>query len=99
MPWYFIVDTYIDAEKGRGLYDDYICEVKPVVESYGGKYLVRTEKLENLCDRRTPQRVIVIRFETRENLDRCFSSPEYQKIMEKRAGSVDSRAVIAEGLA
>ena len=44
MPCYFIVDTYIDAKKGRGLYDEYIRKVKPIVESFGGEYLVRTEK-------------------------------------------------------
>ena len=31
MSWYFIVDTYIDGQKGRGEYDDYINLVKPVM--------------------------------------------------------------------
>ncbi len=29
MAWYFIVDTYINEEKGRGEYDEYINAVKP----------------------------------------------------------------------
>lgn len=98
MAWYFMVDTYIDEEKGRGEYDDYIQQVKPIVEQYGGLYLVRTEKLQNLCQRRNPQRAIVIRFDTREQLDNCFSSDEYKAIISKRMNSVDSRAIIAEGL-
>ncbi|WP_343209323.1 DUF1330 domain-containing protein [Anaerolentibacter hominis] len=98
MSCYFIVDTYIDEQQGRGEYDDYIQLVKPVVERYGGEYLVRTEKISSLSGKRNPQRVIVIRFDNREQLDACFSSPEYQVIMSKRTGSVDSRAVIAEGL-
>ena len=98
MSWYFMVDTYISKEKGRGEYDDYIRQVKPIVEAHGGRYLVRTEQVKHLSEKRTPQRVIVIRFDTRKQLDSCFSSPEYRAIMSKRAESVDSRAIIAEGL-
>ena len=36
MSCYFMVDTYIDEEKGRGQYDEYIQQVKPIVESFGG---------------------------------------------------------------
>lgn len=98
MSWYFMVDTYIDAEKGRGEYDAYIQQVKPIVEKFGGTYLVRTEDVCCLCNERMPQRLIVIRFDTKENLDACFSSEEYKRIMSKRKNSVDSRAVIAKGL-
>ena len=42
MSYYFIVDVYIDENKGRGSYEDYIEKVKPIVESFGGEYLVRT---------------------------------------------------------
>ena len=98
MPCYFIIDTYIPEENGRGLYDEYIRQVRPIVEKYGGRYLVRTETLHSLNEKRTPDRVIVIRFPSRERLDACFASPEYQAIMSKRTSSVDSRAIIAEGL-
>ena len=84
MSWYFMVDTYVDEDKGRGEYDEYIRQVKPIVEAHGGRYLVRTEHISHLSGERTPQRAIVIRFETREQLDGCFSSPEYQAIMSKR---------------
>ena len=98
MSWYFMVDTYIDEQKGRGAYEEYIRQVKPIVESYGGRYLVRTENLSALSEERRPDRVIVIRFDSRQQLDGCFSSEGYQAIMSKRTGSVDGRAVIAEGL-
>lgn len=97
MSCYFMVDTYIDAKKGRGEYDAYIAAVKPIVESYGGVYLVRSDEVEPLGPGRAPQRVIVIRFESRADLDACFASPEYRAIMAKRARSVDARAVIVEG--
>ena len=68
---YFLVDTYIDEEKGRGMYDDYIRKVKPIVESFGGEYLVRTENITSLHPERNPQRVILIRFPSRQALDAC----------------------------
>lgn len=41
-------------------YDEYIKQIKPIVESYGGKYLVRTEEIFSLSENRKPDRVIVI---------------------------------------
>lgn len=96
MSCYFIVDTYIDEQKNRSLYDEYILQVKPIVESFGGGYLVRSEKVTSLHPQRKPQRVIIIRFPSRQALEECFSSKEYQEIMNKRIESVDARAVIVE---
>ena len=49
MGCYFIVDVYIDKNKERSAYDDYIEKVKPIVEKYGGEYLARTESVVSLC--------------------------------------------------
>ena len=97
MSCYFMIDVYIDESKGRGSYDDYIEKVKPIVESFGGEYLVRTEEITALSGLRNPQRVIVIRFPSREKLDACFASDEYRKIIHERVDHVDARALIAEG--
>ena len=99
MACFFIVDTYIDENKGRGSYDDYIEQVKPIVERYGGKYLARTENVTALSPLRKPDRVIIIRFPSREKLDACFASDEYRRIMHERVDSVDARAVIIEDAA
>ena len=96
MSCYFLVDTYIDQEKGRGLYDEYIRKVKPIVESFGGEYLIRTEKICSLHSKRNPQRVILIRFPSREAVDECFASEAYRKIMHERIDSVDASGIIAE---
>ena len=96
MSCFFIVDVYIDECKGRGSYDNYIEKVKPIVESYGGEYLVRTENVTALSPLRKPDRVIIIRFQSREKLDACFASDEYRRIMHERVDSVDARALILE---
>ena len=99
MACFFIVDTYIDKNKGRGSYHDYIEQVKPIVESYGGEYLARSENVTALSPLRKPDRVIIVRFQSREKLDACFASDEYRRIMHERTDSVDARAVIVEDAA
>ena len=99
MACFFIVDTYIDKNKGRGSYDDYIDQVKPIIESYGCEYLARSENVTALSPLRKPDRVIIIRFPSREKLDACYASDEYRRIMHERANSVDARAVIVEDAA
>ena len=96
MACFFTIDVYIDKNKGRGSYDDYVEKVKPIVENYGGEYLARTETVTALSPLRKPDRVIIIRFPSRKKLDACFASDEYRQIMHERIGSVDARALIVE---
>jgi uncharacterized protein (DUF1330 family) len=96
MACFFIIDVYMDESKGRGSYDDYIEKVKPIVEKYGGEYIARTENVTSLSPLRKPDRVIIIKFPSREKLDACFASDEYRRIMHERADSVDARALIIE---
>ena len=97
MSCYFIVSVNT-GENDRTLYDVYIERVKPIVEGFGGEYLVRTEQLQTLSPRWTPNRLIIIRFPNRERLDACFASDAYRAIQDLRIRSVNADAVIAEGL-
>lgn len=93
---YFIVTVYTDKNQGRGEYEEYIREVRPLVEAYGGTYIVRSDNVTPLDERWKPARVIVIEWENRRNLERCLKSEAYRRIVSKRENSVDSRAVIVE---
>lgn len=70
--------------------------MKPIVESYGGRYLLRSEHVTAISERRNPQRVIILKFPDKRHLERCFASKEYQEITAMRTGSVDARALIVE---
>ena len=80
---YFIAAIMIDPQKGAG--------------EYGGRYLLRSEKITPLTSRWEPDRMIVIEWDSREQLELCFNSSAYRKIAGMRENSVDSRAVIVEG--
>lgn len=92
---YFLVDTYLD-EENREEYDAYIQKVKPIVEKHGGVYLARSEKIISFSPNRNPQRVILIRFDSKEALQACFSSPEYLEIKDLRENNVDARGIVVE---
>ena len=93
---YFIATTYFEEGKEKGDYLKYIEAVKPIVSKYHGRYIVRSEKVTALSRDWRPNRVIIIEFDTREQLDMCFSSEEYRAIASLRENSVDSKAVIIE---
>jgi len=96
MSCYFIVKTFIDKKKGAGLYEEYIHLVKPIVEQYGGEYIVRSNRISSIERKRLPDRIVIIKFRSRESLERCFRSKEYVEIMSKRAESVKSKTLIVE---
>lgn len=96
MSYYFIV-TVSSTSGADTPYDSYIRKVKPIVERHGGEYLVRTNEVIPLSAAWKPDRVIVIRFPSRENLERCFASEEYRQIKSLREDTVDSHAIIVKG--
>lgn len=97
MECYFIITTYIHENKDTSSYAEYIKLVKPIVESYGGKYIVRSNDIESINEKWNPDRLIIIKFPSRDALDNCFGSDEYKKIISKRESSVDARAIIVRG--
>jgi uncharacterized protein (DUF1330 family) len=95
MPVYMIIDVTI---RDDGLYSQYVDSVAEVVERYGGRYLVRGGEVIRLSGNWLPQRMILIRFETMEQLHRCFESAEYLALAPLREQSTESRAIVVEGL-
>ena len=96
MATYLIININIPDKNDRGLYDEYIARVRPVVESHGGQYIVRSDQVAPFAGTWQPDRVIVIRFDDREQLDKCFSSPEYLAVKTLRESSVETTAFIVE---
>ncbi len=96
MATYLIININIPDKNDRGAYDEYIARVKPVVESHGGEYIVRSEQVAPFAGTWQPDRMIVIRFDDRKQLDECFSSPEYLVVKTLRESSVETTAFIVE---
>jgi len=95
-PVYFVASVYIPDPDDRCDYDEYIRLVKPVVEKAGGRYLIRSEKISSIFGGVKPDRMIIIEFENRKQLEACFVSSEYQAIERLRESSVRAEAIIVE---
>lgn len=98
MSCYFVVQVNCRNESQRKVYDEYIREVKPIVESYQGQYIIRSENIISIDHQWHPDRFIVIEFPDLEHLNQCFHSSEYLHISKKRESSVESHAIIVGGI-
>lgn len=95
-PVYFIVEVHCPGD--RGSYTEYVERVRPIVERHGGRYLARSEKIQTVTGDWHPDRVILIRFNSHEAMERCFASQEYRAVMGLRTESgVRCRAISIEG--
>jgi uncharacterized protein (DUF1330 family) len=94
MPVYMIVEITV---KAAPRYAEYIAAARPIVERFGGRYVVRGGPVISLFGDWVPERIIVIEFPSAQRLRECFGSPEYQSIAPLRQESTVSRAIVVEG--
>ena len=95
MTAYLIVDTKINDKEA---YEEYKIRAKPIVESFGGKYLVRggyTTVSEN--ELWTPTRLVVVRFPSREAAENFLSCDEYAPVKAIRHNHAQSTMTIVDG--
>jgi uncharacterized protein (DUF1330 family) len=94
MPVFLIIEIAI---KDRELYSHYVEKVPAIIEKHGGRYLARGGTVTPLMGDWNPERVILIEFDTAEQIHKCFQSPEYLEIAPLREQSTTSRSIIVEG--
>jgi uncharacterized protein (DUF1330 family) len=93
MSFFMIIQSSVkDAET----YRHYIERVFPIVEAYGGHFHVRGENIRALGNWK-PERVIVIEFQSEDQIQNWLTSPEYAAIAPLREQGADAQAIIAEG--
>ena len=95
MSVYMIIEIKV---KDAGMYAEYVENVRAIVEKHGGRYLVRGGAVTPLSGDWNPERMIVIEFETVEQVRRCFGSPEYLELAPVRERSAASRAIVVDGV-
>jgi uncharacterized protein (DUF1330 family) len=94
MPVYLIIDvTVVDQD----VYEEYVARVPAVVEQYGGRYLVRGGEVAVLTGDWQPQRIVVVEFDSSDQVQEFYASPEYQTLAPLREQSTNSRAILVEG--
>lgn len=69
----------------------------PVVETYGGRFLVRGNAISALEGDPERPSVIVLEFPDKAAAERFYRSPEYRAILPMRLNSTEGSVVVVEG--
>ena len=84
----------IDSDR----YAEYIEHAPTTIVHYGGKYLARGGKVEVLEGEWTPQRLVILEFESMERFNEWYNSPEYAPLKQVRVEAATTDFVVVEGL-
>ena len=94
MAVYLIIDlTVIDQD----VYEEYLERVPAVMEQYGGRYLVRTGEVATLAGDWQPERIVVVEFDSSDQVHEFYASPEFLELAPLRDQSTSSRIILVEG--
>ena len=95
MAGYVIVEDRITNEAA---YAEFREKVGATVEAHGGRFLVRGGETEVFQGEWRPERIVVIEFDSVERAREWLHSPEFSKIWEIGARSVNASVIIAQGV-
>ena len=79
-------------------YGEFMEKVKPLVEAFGGKYLVRGGAHEVLEGHWKPSRLVLFEFPDMDTARRLFTSEEYAPLKQLRQSCSTGHVVIVEGV-
>jgi uncharacterized protein (DUF1330 family) len=95
MAAYVILD--IDVKDPAG-YEEYKKRGAPTILAYGGRPLVRGEKIEALEGSWRPRRLVIIEFNSLDIAKRWWNSSEYNEAKKLRHKSAATNVIFVEGL-
>lgn len=90
-----ILVVIIEKILNQEIYNQYIKSVAQIINSHNGEYIARSNKIIPFFGE-TPQRSIVIAFDSMNEAEKCFHSEEYAKIKHLRENSTLSKAFFIE---
>ena len=79
-------------------YVEYTSRAPAAFTRYGGRLLARGGRSQALEGRATPQRSVVIEFDSYEQALACYHSAEYQEACRHRQGAAQAEVIIVEGV-
>lgn len=95
MTAYVIVDIEVIDPVG---YQEYIKLAPAAVALYGGKYLARGGRTEILEGDWSPNRLVILQFDSIEQAQKWLNSPEYKPARALRHKYAKTKMVVIEGV-
>ena len=96
MPAYLIGQVQV---RNPSWVEEYGAKIQPLIKKYGGRYLVRSGKMETLeGSAPLPSVMVVLEFPSLEQARAWYKDPEYAPLIKLRQGGSDAELVLVEGL-
>ncbi len=96
MPAYVIVDIEVSDSQN---YEEYKKLAQSTIAAYGGKYLARGGKTEVFEGSWSPERLVILEFDSASSAQKWYNSPEYSLARAIRRGAANFNMLLVEGLA
>jgi uncharacterized protein (DUF1330 family) len=90
----YVINEIVVTEPQR--FQTYADQVPAILAKYGGAYVVRGGAPERVDGPEPPERLVVLRFESREAARAWRQSPEYRAILPIREATSTSRVYIVD---
>jgi uncharacterized protein (DUF1330 family) len=94
LPGYLIANLEV---RDPARFEEYRQKVVPLIEKFGGRYLVRGGNVRRLEGDFPIHRLVVLEFPSVEAAQRFYESAEYEPLMKMRLASTRSEVVLVEG--
>ncbi|HUN87663.1 MAG TPA: DUF1330 domain-containing protein [Terriglobales bacterium] len=95
MAAYVVVQVEV---QDQSTYDEYRKLVKPTLDAYGGRFLVRGGNPQTLEGTWKPARFVILEFDSVEQARRWWESPEYTPAKVLRQKSAKTEMIVVEGV-
>ena len=95
MSAYVVIEIVVKDPEG---YEEYKVLAPPAIDAYGGKYIARGGRAENLEGSWQPNRIVILEFESVEKAKQWLDSEEYQEAKALRHKYASSNAIVVEGV-
>lgn len=92
---YIIADVLVEDSAE---YEQYKWQVPASVARYGGRFVVRGGRAENLEGDWQPNRIVVLKFPSLEQARKWWASEEYAPAKAIRLRAASSRLIVVEGM-
>lgn len=98
MAAYVIADVYITNPTDRDAYAEYVRQTPATIAQFGGRFVMRGGRAEDLEGDWHPDRIVVVEFASFEQAKQWYRSPEYSALIPIRQRNSKSRLIVVEGV-
>ncbi len=78
-------------------FEEYRTRVVPVIEAFGGRYLVRGGTLQTVEGAEQHRRLVILEFPSMDAARGFYQSAEYAPVLQRRLDSAASDVILVEG--